>query len=725
MKSKTPDQTDRALVYCKHRLSHPGGGISIIICGSADEHDVNISDFYYCCMINPDTMRKFPAPLLFILFAVTAAFSTADRSVTATGEVPVSLGEFLYTVTLNKDMPIEDAQYHWFHEYLEPGVNDSVFEPMLDLIKRSLITVYEPSYPFQKIMKKQDAVDLFISKDSIMTEDPYNPDIVVFDVVQSEHHANEIVSVTFHEQWEYDPVRFTLNKTVLGIIPNMKRYDNMGLSYVKATCYIPVNNQPSVFPCVNVNGITSDFVADGSEHSDRYNDDSIATDPTITGYQAKITTRILGDIQSRTNDKGFVLFEPEFPFTQKVDKKIKADKLAKLSKSNMLTFYEDWEINPRQRVFRKKVKGVMPQSENVIKSDNGNFKWFYENSVLVPFNSFIPQQMNSEVCVIDRMSFDVLYKNVDYQLCPKEISPEDSAFIDTVALDIREHVKGMELKSFGPTYPGAWCDPFSQAYVELNKQQVRDLFYRTDTVQVENREDGTFNLKAVEFEYGHDYDCGLRFFENWTFNFKKQSFSKQTLYVGMDRYVAEDDLWHRSFRFTCFYQCQLTDPADIKTAKPLYRSTVYSGCLLNYNEFNYNENDNGDKVVSYYDNWHGNIDPSKRYSLIQPVIEQVRAGSMTAIKPGQGANAFTVTEFNQMMKDVAAKAGVTYRSGMEFALFNEIFFEEQWYYNRVNGQFYKEVTAITFGRCDRDTGDPDYMSQITQPYFTIRLKPVQ
>ncbi len=281
----------------------------------------------------------------------------------------------------------------------------------------------------------------------------------------------------------------------------------------------------------------------------------------------------------------------------------------------------------------------------------------------------------------------------------------------------------MEVKSYAPFLPDRTYNPFIHDIVEFDKQQVRDLFYRVDSVDVEDPGTGNFYVKALEHEYRHDLNCGLRFFENWTFNFKKQSFSKQTLFVGMDRYMLDDDLWKRNFRFIYFYKCPVTTPAEAKSAEYLHRASIYSGSPLTYNEFHYDETDNGQKVVSYFDNWHENIDPSKRYALIQPVIDQVRAGTMKAFAPGQTTGAMSVGQFNQMLKGVASKSGLQEKPGMEFALFNHVFFEEQWYYNRVNGQIYKEVSAITFAHSNIEESDTYNYNKVIQSYFTIQLKP--
>lgn len=666
-------------------------------------------------------MQKFLAPMLFLVFAITAAFNSAERDVTEKNTVTVSLGEFLYTVTLNKDMPIEEAQYRWFHEYLEPGVNDSVFEPLLELIKRKQITVYEPNFPFQTKMDANTASELFLSYDSMDLEDPYNPGTYLIATMKNEHHASEVFSVTFHERWEYDPATLTLTKMVLGIIPNLERFSNIGESIIKSSCYIPIKNETFDLTTVTVSGITSDFIVDGSEHSDAYNSEFIAKSATISAGQNTVSGRIIGDIKSRSSEKKFVLYEPDFPFTVAVEKNLKAEKLTAIGNSNMLMFYEDWEINPRLQIFRKKVMGVIPVNEKRFAQVPDSAKWIYEKSALVPFNGFIPQQLSKDVCSIERISFDVRFKS-GYESRPKEMSMDDSAFLDSVALDIREHVKRMEVKSFGPrTYRG-WCDPFANDYVEFNKEQVRELFYRTDTVEVENIEDGTFIKMAIEPEYHHDLDCGLRFFENWTFNFKKQSFSKQTLFVGMDRYLLEDQMYQRGFRFIYFYKCPLTTPKEAKSAEFLYRSSIYSGSLLNYNEVDPDESENGEKVIAYFDNWHENIDPSRRYAFIQPVIDLVRLGTVQAYKPGQGSAALSVSDFNLMLKDLAVKSGLKEKPGMEFVLFNQIFFEERWYYNRVNGQIYKEVVGITFAHCDYAYNTETHQKEpVIQSYFTIRL----
>lgn len=664
-------------------------------------------------------MYKFIAPAIFVMFIISAAFNSEAHLAKDKGKpAPVSLGEFLYTVPLQKEISTDDAQTRWYHEYFEPQVNDSVFGPMLDLIKNKEIEVCEPVYPFTTKMDRQAAKDIFVMIDSTDIEDSDNPGTFIRIAVKSERWPDDITSLTFHEEWKYDPASLTLTKTVIGIIPNIHSWE-MG---ERSTCYIPISNQPSNLPTMTVYGITSDFIADGTTHSQPNSYYRLSWDSAVSANQAGMTQRILTDINLRVKEKEFEVYHADFPFTRAVDKKQKPEKVTKIQGANMLTFSEDWEINPRSRVFRKKVRGIIPMQEKLgWNEDSTSQYWTSESSAFVPFNGVVPVKPDPHAGVIDRISYNMNYKETPIAGVPW-ISQQDSIRVDSIAFDIREHVKRREIKSYGHLKTFDACDPFLWTCTELNEEQVRNLFYVYDTVYTEYID--TYQAEPRVYELGHELTTGFRFFETWKFDYVNQTFNKITKFIGANRMVLDPYGEVKNYSSFIYYYVN-PDVGLEQWNKPpyVYRTSVTSGTMMNYNEFNYNEDDYGGKIINYYDDWFENIPASKRYAFLQPVIDMVLGGKMKAYSSVSVNDPMTPAGFSQMMNAVASKYSLTLAPGMEFALFNQVYFHEQWYYNLATGQIQKEVNAITFAHRDWDTYNPDTYEHAVHidPCFTIKL----
>ena len=669
-------------------------------------------------------MIRLLLPLLVVAFFVLQSFGAPAESTNTVQPTPVSLGEFLYTVPLKKQITLDDAQLRWYHEYFEPRVNDSVFEPLLQQIKNKKTDVFRPEYPFTQKMDRQSARDLFAWQDSVEIEDPNNLGTYMVIAVNSEIHADKIASITFHEQWSYDASTLTLTKTVKGIIPNVHTVEDN----VVPTVYIPINDKPSIKANVAVHGITSDFVTDGSSHSPSDFIERTCSDSGISGNQSKVSQRLLNDFVMHSQVKGSMLYEPVYPFVQLIGKKEKAERVANLPSANSLLFSEDWEVNAQEQVFRKVVRGVVPMIEKEIKSEETfQSAWHYEPTVYIPMNGIVPVSAAPQVCVVDRIAYYVPYKD------PEGVDRSwmrfaDTMQLDSMAFDIREHVKRMEIASYGQSDRTPFCDPFDTPCSQLADTEVRQRFFQTDTVMEEYYEEPFFKNVVVEHEIDHNLTSGYKFFESWVMNFANQSFSKQTKYIGITRMVLDNWGEMKAFGYMPFYYKNPgTSGGEAKTAKYQYRADVISGCLLNRNEFDYDEDGMGNRILMYYDEWENNIPPSKRYAFIQPIIDLVRAGKMKAYPSFNDQSAMTPTAFNLRLNEVAKTSNVSLTANMEYALLNQVYFHEKWFYNRVTGQIYKEVVAITFTHREKDVynAEKDEVKPNVQQVFTIRLNPAQ
>lgn len=666
-------------------------------------------------------MKKLLPALTICILLVTAAFTRGGRTIGRDPKpLPVSLGEFLYTVTLSKEKPLDEATQEWYHEYLEPGVNDSIFVPLFERIFKEELVAYQPVYPFRIKMNPAEIIATVETTDSVMIEDPNTFDVQII-AVKDRRGPEHVVSVTFHEEWFYDAITFTLTKQVKGIIPNVA-YSNSfdGVTEIRPTVYIPVTEQAEQKTNVVVPGITSDFHSDGLEHLNQYYRSGIVWDSAINVQQSRAEQKILGDMRTRAAGKKVVMYEPQFPFRTPVSKAAVPQAINKVNASNGLLFYEDWEVDLRSGIFRKKVKGIIPQAKPG--DGEGNVPQVYTKSVLLPFNNYQPGSVSGPA-TIDRIDYEFIYRPHDEKWLPV-MSSADSLHFIAMAENIDARVKRGELAVFGASSGMHWYSPWMSDYSRLDSTQVNDLFYITDTVYVEDYMD--YHKEVRHYEVGEIGNCGLQCYESWQLDPAKMTMQKQMLYVGikgLDQsgyYRETNTLEHRYFYFN-----RATPLDSIRQQKYLLATHVRTPVLLNWNEYNYSEKVEGVPTVTYVDNATENIDPSKRYAMIQPVIEQILAGKTVAYADTSMKNVFTPATFRAMLDSARSQSKMNVRPGMEYALFNQLYFVEDWYYNPATGQLHKEVVAITFGhRGNRIYNqETETSGEFSREYFTVRMNP--
>jgi hypothetical protein len=126
-------------------------------------------------------------------------------------------------------------------------------------------------------------------------------------------------------------------------------------------------------------------------------------------------------------------------------------------------------------------------------------------------------------------------------------------------------------------------------------------------------------------------------------------------------------------------------------------------------------------IVRYAEIWHNNMDASQRYALFQPMIAKILEGKIKVKSSLDAKNFLTPGDFSTMMNALISKHQLQVAKGMEFVLFNELFFYEDWYYNPATAQLYKEVKAVTFAHRAPDVTDPTSYQRVAdvQPCFTL------
>lgn len=636
---------------------------------------------------------------------------------------PVVLGEFLYTVPLSKEKDPGAAAQEWYSEYLEPDVNDSLFGPLMQMISDNAVPLYKPVYPFTQKCTKTEARRSIIRSDSARIED--NPEEFVLVVMHDERRAEHIYSVTFHEVWTYDAATLTLVKTVKGIIPNVEWGGGIA-PQVRPTVYIPFSTEPNTAATVDVS-LAYRFVSDGTMRPPFGGTADVASDSAITANQISVQNQLLKDVRNKPADKKFTVYDAQFPFTRVADKAMKSTMTATLPVANSLQFYERWEVDPRNRTFRKTVKGIIPQIEKQTSKPGEEIAYEYRNLAFIPFGKFVPSL--PAITTLPKISYDVNFRHPTdpysgYVRVFPEMHPGDSAKLDSVAADIGEHIKRYEVKAYGGEGGFMLFDPFTNTAEALTAEEVRRFFVHGDSVLVEDAEDPSeVKTEYREWETGHEVNNGFRFYELWTFDPATAVFTKDIQYVGMNG-LMEDRYGESGTRTLCryFYYNPRTPVESIRQPQYLIASNIVSTTLLNENEFMPEDGEMGQPIVRFADTWHRNIHASQRYALFQPMIQKIVDGKLKVKSSPESQKFMTATEFSNMMKAVMDNHQLQVAKGMEFVLFNQLFFYEDWYYNPVTTQLYKEVKAVTFAHRepDRMLGDESYTkASVVEPCFTL------
>lgn len=669
-----------------------------------------------------------PRPLIAVtvclLMAAVALLPVQSFTPPAT---PVVLGEFLYTVPLSKEKSPREAAQEWYHEYLEPGINDSLFIPLFEMIRSNSITTYKPAYPFNVKCTAQEARESVMKMDSAQVEDPNDPGNFELVMVKNERQAYDVHSITFHEVWTYDAATLTLEKEVKGIIPNIDWGWSPGDAAIRPSVYIPFTNEPNVDAAINVS-LTYRLANYGSvELPDDYRI-SLVSDPAIDARQVKVRNQLLADVRTKPADKNFTVYVGGFPFTTVADKAMKTTMTGTLPVANSLLFYESWEVNPRNRIFRKTVKGVVPQIEKQIKAEEGGTRYEYQSLAFIPFNKYLPAAP-AAITSVSRISYDVNFRNPTsaysgYVPVYPQMLPRDSVKLDSMAVDIAEHIRRYEVKAFGGENGTAWFDPYTNSSVELSREEVKKFFVYGDSVMVEDPEDPSeFKVEYREWEIKHDVNCGFRFYEEWVFYDSYSKFGKGVSYVGMNA-LLQDRYDESGTRAQCryFYYNPRTPYELIFKPEYLVARNVISSVLLNENEFRPDEADDGHAIVRYNDSWQNNIDASQRYAMFQPMIGKIMQGEVKVKRSMESEAFMTPAEFSAMMNAVINTNKLQVAKGMEFAIFNQLFFYEDWYYNPATAQICKEVKAVTFAYRGPDVtqNEESYgRTSDVQPCFTL------
>jgi hypothetical protein len=114
--------------------------------------------------------------------------------------------------------------------------------------------------------------------------------------------------------------------------------------------------------------------------------------------------------------------------------------------------------------------------------------------------------------------------------------------------------------------------------------------------------------------------------------------------------------------------------------------------------------------------------PSQRHRLIRQVLEPALAGKLTVYDGADTVKALAPAALKAKIDALKDSAFVKGDINTDYTLFNELIFDEDWYYDAVTQQFYKKVNAITFVHRKPDTDSEKGPVRNAVAVFTVKMR---
>ncbi len=672
-------------------------------------------------------MRKLLVPA--ILVATFALQSFEISTDVANFPAPVSLGEVVYAVQLRKQIGPEELQKDWTGDYITPMANDSLFGVLFEKIRNKEIDVYAPTYPFSEKLSQDDAIAAISIPLEIEVEDPVTMDLLTLQVMELKR-PEHVIAVLFHEEWFYDPATLTLDKKVKGIIPILDYgYFMNGETYsvrLLPLGYIPFTNGEVKQKDFSAN-ISYNFVADSMQLLD-YGDEnkfvyrSSYSSPDV----ADMRNKLLGSLASESQNVTHSLFEPISPFALIKDKKKRTAAGNENLQANTLRFRETWSADLTQMTFSKTVKGVYfgknlgpkPPDANGIVWGN-LFSW----STYMPLNGSVPGFTANGAVTIENYYSNTAFYNLPDGNYPTFLQ-KDSIALSKLAVHAGMLMRDGKVPSYNREVAWEYNDPLDKRRVPLTAAEIFDLYVDTQIVMVEDPTHGDYVEAPVATDLGHEYYCGFGFSERWKFDPSTMRFEKDIKTIGVLMYVMNAWQEFRAAQPWTRYDNPNNPIDSVFQPKYLIAKNVITPCLLNYCEYYPEEGNSGQPIVSYGATYEEQIENEARYQMVQQVIDNIRAGKIKAWSTSANPQPLSVATFQHLIDSCAAASNTHPDKGREYYLFNEIRFDEDWYYNPHSGQMYKHVNALTFAHKQYSTSSDTPFGEprtVLPGYFTVKV----
>lgn len=651
-------------------------------------------------------MRKplFISTAVILLFSFVSLFTLESFRKTPKAKEPVFIGEFVYSVPLDKHRVFDKAAPDWYHEFIEPRLNDSLMNPIMTGVIEKKISVRSPKYLFTEVLNA-DSASQSIQFTYINEWNDYD-DYTGVETFRSDTEyyacsAYDVVGITFHEDWYYDQASSTLIKKVKGILP---LFLDESRDVVEAKFYVPFSDGAVTKRDAGVTGITYDFDL-GPQKID--NDGAYAMFGASDAFQIKQVAAwvsFMTTVKQSCHDKNATLCFPAFPQEQVMDATTQNAVLSYVDGAKEIRFKEDWIADYTNMRFAKYVRGVtFGQKTKIMVNIGTDFdsnmveREFMLAHAFVPMNRSLQKPVLPTAFVADRIAYGAVYNygksNVNYP----RFETADSLKLVSVLQNIFENARDGKRKIYADTATHFYFDAWQTELFGLTEAQRKEIFWPHQSGY--NELDNYYSMRNIDTVPFSKF-CGFRFYESWYFDPVNSTFRKNIQGIGATRYGRRpgDEEHYEDKVAVSFGYVNPTDPLDsIRQPKYLVAKNVITPVQINAEESIAMWGNYGSFFEYIYSpQYRENLEFYQRYQLVESVLRNVQAGKMTAWSPSEKNKAFSLPEFNAMLDTVMSDYELA-RPNL-FMAFDELAFDEDWYFNPRTGQIYKHVNAITFGR---------------------------
>lgn len=632
------------------------------------------------------------------------------------------LGEYLYTVPLRKQMDISRATKEWWHEYIDYSANQQLLQPLFDKINNGEVTVYKPEYPFNVPLSKEEVARIMVPVDTVIYENEFSD--LEYVPVKNPVQVEQVVSISFYEDWFYDAENLQIIKQVKGILVHANKGGVNYNSEAPALFYLPFSSSKNpVAPTVET--ITYDLNLDTIlfDHNIK---NSVMTfaDPSMVAHEKEGVKTVISSLAQKGMQKGTVVCDTLFPFSKPLDKKQIAGRQPKMAAANNLRFLETWGMDPQKMIFTKTVRGVLLMQTNLYSvTEYEHTSWFRRNARVAFFGAKNVKQVNplAGPVTIDHYYDYCMNGRADF-IQKEPLQHADSAKIAGFVASVVNGIRSGEMMAYDSKHNSKPGNPWESNRTPLTKQQVEEVFVKHDTLISEDHATGDLVPTILKYEMPVKDLQGLGFYESWVFDPAAKKFTKSVQAINFMSSTMAMEMYSLTPAFNVNTE-PVKDVNAIRQPQYLISSGVRSGFRVDGFEFtgydDYTSPDVNPGLINYSDNYNQCISFHDRYLLVQQILTMVESGAMTAYEPGKETT-MSPLQIHQKLDKYKGSYFPVGDIATDYSLLNMLTFEEDWYYNPVTHEFYKDVKSITFSNYFQDRYENGGDTK-EEPVFTVKF----
>jgi hypothetical protein len=538
------------------------------------------------------------------------------------------------------------------------------------------------------------------------------------------HHditADKIISISFHETWEYDSINRSLVKNVKGIILNSVSYYN---DFPQGTplFYIPFDgkgqngniiNPPQVYS-LTYDFHTQDFGNIAEAPQILFNGDS------MMGIKNRNEARMI--IGSLVNSKKTTFYDGVYPYNKPLDKKIVKARLPEFASANAIGFMEDWYVDLNRMTFTKAMRGIILEKEMVTEQTQfigdtaGTYTAVdYKRLAFVPTNNYQPEKMIfSPLFGASQMVIPGFIYRENFFRNPLAWNNQD-IFTDSAAL-MKMCVGICDLaqkKKLWPYYDATFNTAPGNKFTAA---QIDSLFMNVhDTVSGATM----FDQQAYwNTPFYYPKTNGLAFKENWSYDSYKNTFQKQVQSIA---YLSTNWINSREgfYAVPLFFidAAPVKDTAALMKPEFLVAKNIESPVMIDHSW------ETDESVRKYSPQAFKNesvMDATLRYRLVQEMINSALAGKITVYDGEKREMKLSPAMLRAKIDSLKDNTFLKNDLPTDYLLFRELIFVEDWYFNPATGELYKKVKEIIFVNSDSASSyEIDFGSQ--KRIFAVKL----